>query len=222
MRKLRAIVMDDEQLILAVFKLFLGRRGYEVIALDAPVTCSVSPGTGVCRTRRPCCDVLLTDYRMPAVNGLELLDEQERRGCKLDVRNKALISGFLDAHAHKSVKRLGCRAFDKPIVFSEIEEWLAECEQRADLSRSLELPRKEERLVCDPGMACAVKVDHDIYPGEAVNRSESGLCLKVPQPLHVDQVVTLVTALPLDSFPAVVRWIRESGDGSSFAGISFC
>jgi CheY-like chemotaxis protein len=222
MRKPRAIIIDDEQMILDLLTVFLTSRGYEVFAVAAPECCPLRDENDACRNRRPCSDVLLTDYRMPAMTGIELLVEQARRECKLDIRNKAVITGFLDIQASEVVRQLGCRAFDKPIVFSDLAAWLTECEQRMDLSQPLELPRREKRLLCDPGMVCDVKINHEIYRGVAVNRSASGLCLKVPRPLPEEQIVTLLTALPLPSLRADVRWIRESGDGGYLAGMSCC
>ncbi len=98
MRKLRAIIIDDEAFIRSMLKDFFLLRGYEVLSYsDAAMACPLFDRDGDgCSNERPCSDVLLTDFNMPGLNGVELFQHQQTMGCKLDIRNKAVISGYID------------------------------------------------------------------------------------------------------------------------------
>ena len=90
-----------------------------------------------CFRKDPCADLIITDFRMPERTGIELLEIQARRGCKLDVRNKAIMSAYIDDENKKRIESLGCSFIQKPFEFSRLSEWLDECEQRMDLSQPL-------------------------------------------------------------------------------------
>ena len=135
MRKRRAIIFDDEPIILLVLKDFLVSRGYEVLLYDEPVECPLYNGGDSCRSEAPCGDIVLTDYKMPRMNGIELLQAQARNGCKLTAKNKALMTGFMDERKAGEVRELGAAFFEKPLPFDVLGQWLDECEQRMDLDR---------------------------------------------------------------------------------------
>jgi len=138
MRKRRVILFDDEEIIVFLFKDFLSSLGYEVFAFTEPAACPVyEKNADACPEQYPCADIIITDFRMPRMNGLELIQEQTRRGCKLTVRNKAVTSGYLDEETQMKVKQLGCRYFQKPVEFSHLKEWLSECEKRIDRAQPL-------------------------------------------------------------------------------------
>ena len=75
---------------------------------------------------------------MPHMTGVELLQAQSQRGCKLDNKNKAVLSGYVDQKSAKKIKELGCFIIQKPARIDEIAKWVDECEKRFDLSVSLE------------------------------------------------------------------------------------
>lgn len=222
MRKRRAIVLDDDPTVLNILKMFFTIRGYEVIALPEPVRCPVYDENAPCQNVHPCADIIVTDFRMPKMTGLAMLQAQVNKGCKLTVRNKAIISGYIDASSRTVINRLGCAYFEKPFLFQELEPWIAACEERMDLSRPLGMKRKELRTECCPQLSCDLRINGEICSGTALNRSESGLCVKVRHPLSVQQMVTVVTSLSLISYQAIVRWISDLGDGTYLVGLSCC
>jgi YesN/AraC family two-component response regulator len=79
--------------------------------------------------------MIITDFQMPKMNGLQLLKAQTERGCKIDIRNKAVISGYIDGSNNHIMDTLGCSYFSKPFQFKELSGWLADCEKRIDLSQ---------------------------------------------------------------------------------------
>ena len=220
MRKRRAIIYDDDLVILNVLSMFFDLRGYDVIACREPVPCPVYVERGACSNLAPCGDVILTDYRMPKMTGTQLLEAQQLGGCKLTIRNKAVISGYLDTAAEDEVKRLGCTSFQKPLQFRELEEWLDGCEQRMFLSQPLGFKRREVRTDCSHTALLQTTVREARYDGTIVNRSPSGLCLAMERPPETNEVVTVQAEVPFGFSQALVRWVKEDGQGKFLVGMS--
>ncbi|MDA8098481.1 MAG: response regulator [Nitrospiraceae bacterium] len=219
MRTRRVILFDDEQTVLDLLKLVFDLRGYEVLTFREPVICPLYIDSSACAKLNPCCDVLITDHRMPRMKGLDLLREQTRRGCKLDIRNKALISGYLSAAETEEVRTLGAAWFQKPFELDEISRWVDSCEARHDLSVRLLMHRKEVRRPCNHEVQYRVGAGPHLHRGTAINMSESGFCLKVPVPLLKDYGITLHAGLPVPADRALVRWSRQETDGTYLAGL---
>jgi DNA-binding NtrC family response regulator len=222
MRKRRAVVIDDEELIVELFKDFFSTRGYEVLSYTSPVVCPIRDEQGnLCNTDHPCADVIITDFEMSGMNGLELVEEQSRHGCKLMRENKAVMSGGLDAESYRKIKERGYAFFQKPIDYSEFSAWLDECEKRVVLSRPLGSRRKETRHETRHEVRCLVDRTGKILDGITVNMSDSGLCLKLATPLMTSQTIHISTAqASIACRAASVRWVSRNPDGSYLAGLS--
>ena len=143
MRKKRALIFDDNNLILQLFEDVLSKMDYEVFTYNDPIVCPIyEKNTEHCNTDAPCADIVITDFEMPKMNGIELLQNQSKRGCPVDVRNKALISGRDSIGNDEIIKQLGVSFFNKPINIGEFRKWARECEQHIDLSHPLGIPHK--------------------------------------------------------------------------------
>src|SRR5574337_82158 len=117
MRKRRAIVYDDDPSVLSFLKDFFSSIDYEVLTYQKPVVCPLSrEDEGRCDKRYPCADVIITDYQMPRMSGLELLQEQARRGCKVPAKNKAIMTGLSDDGIQKEAEKAGVAFFQKPVT----------------------------------------------------------------------------------------------------------
>ena len=151
MRKPRAIVVDDDNMILDVFRHLFESMGYEVLTADTPMTCAFyREHADTCPQHDRCTDILITDNNMPGMTGLELLEMQHQRGCKLTNKNKALMTGDEASRVSEHADVLGCQFFPKPVPISTIIAWVKECEKRVDLSDSLAsdlyLPAKKKSI----------------------------------------------------------------------------
>jgi FixJ family two-component response regulator len=210
MRKLRILVFDDEEPILSLFKDFFSSRDYEVLAYRAPAVCPIyDHRSHSCPALSPCVDVLITDYRMPGMNGLQLLQEQIRMGCAMPIQNKAMMSGHCDDALRSEITGMGYVFFQKPLRFSAIKQWLSECRERTDLSRPLPTPRKEARRPIPRERARMFGRNESLVEGAAINVSESGLCLELKSPLAREQRVFI------DSGPVCpCRPQRSAGSGN--------
>ena len=139
MRKIRVIIIDDDEVILLMFKRWLSKKFYEVLTFNDPTLCPLyKKKTKLCMKENQCADVIFVDIKMPHLSGIEFLQYQSQIGCKLDMKNKAIISGYIDDESRNAIKKLGCSFFEKPLELSLISDWLNECEKRIDLSLPLD------------------------------------------------------------------------------------
>jgi FixJ family two-component response regulator len=222
MRKRRAVVIDDEEIIVNLLKEYFLIRNYEVFSYTSPVVCPLrDENWNLCNTDYPCADVIITDFKMPRMTGLGLLQEQFRHGCKLTTENKAVMSGHLDEESYRKIKQLGYAFFQKPLDFIKLSIWLDDCEKRVDLSQPLGSRRKEPRHAIRYEVSCLVDRTEETVDGITLDISNSGLCLKLENPLMISQTIHISTAHPIIACDtASVRWISKHSDGSYLAGLS--
>ncbi len=120
MRKKRALIFDDDVSILQLLKAVLSNMDYEVFTYNEPTVCPIYERNAEhCNQKAPCADILITDFEMPQMNGIELLQNQTRRGCPLNPRNKTVISGNESIGNDETIKQLGVSFFKKPINIGE-------------------------------------------------------------------------------------------------------
>lgn len=223
MRRLRMMIFDDEGPILSLFHDFFSARDHEVLTYLEPVVCPIyDHRSDSCPALSPCADVVMTDYKMPGISGLQLLEEQVRMGCALPIKNKALMSGHCDEALQAEIEGMGYVFFQKPLSFRAIRQWLNECRKRADLSRPLPALRRERRRPISRERARMVGHDEEPLEGIAINMSESGLCLELKSPLTREKKVCVDSGPVSPCRPATVRWVRQREDGSYVAGLNYC
>jgi response regulator RpfG family c-di-GMP phosphodiesterase len=217
MRKRRAVIFDDEDAVLAMLREFFILRDYEVLVFRVPsVVCPIQGRDVLACGPLPCADVMITDFLMPEMTGIELLRQQSLRGCTMDPRNKAVISGYLDEAKGEKIRELGFTFFEKPLELPTLEHWLSECEQRIDLSKPLISRRREERFENRREVTFRLAGSEEARTGKTVNISQSGFCLEVPVPLRREQAIAVSQEYFLNCQQASVRWVRQSGSGASY------
>jgi two-component system response regulator (stage 0 sporulation protein F) len=83
----RILVVDDEEEIAKLLEEFLNKKGYRVItALGGQKAIEVIK-------RQECIDLMILDLKMPAVNGVDVLQELRRLNKQIPV---IILSGSLD------------------------------------------------------------------------------------------------------------------------------
>jgi len=75
-----ALVVDDQEIVKVVLSKTLENAGFRVLAATSG-TCALA----LCREAQPAVDLLVTDYRMPGMTGLELARECCRFNRELSV-----------------------------------------------------------------------------------------------------------------------------------------
>ncbi len=221
MRNRRAVIYDDDTLILGMMNEYLTQRGYEVMTFREPVVCPICENAADCTSLNACADVMFTDLMMPLMNGVELLKAQIQRGCKLPVKNKAIMSGYdIEQFYPQEIRDLDCTFFRKPFDFEEISLWLSVRELQMDLLQPLAIRRKEKRYDSVAEVTFAVSPNELNLKGTALNVSATGMCLKTASPLRKGQYLT-VDLGQHDSFrTALVRWLREIEGGVYIVGLN--
>jgi len=112
----RILIVEDEEPLRLLYQEILSSealtgRPYEVTAVE-----SVEAGTGLLHTHPY--DVLLTDYRLPGRNGIELIEDV--RSAKLDTQC-LLISGLVDANLVRMAYEAGAlTCLRKPCSVQEL------------------------------------------------------------------------------------------------------
>jgi CheY-like chemotaxis protein len=162
---------------------------------------------------------MITDFAMPGVNGVELLEFQAQRGCKLDIRNKSIMSGYIDDRNRDRISALGCNFIQKPFTLYALTEWLGTCEMRFDLRVPLASRRREERFDSGREVKFSISSTDQLYSGIAVNISPSGLCLKIPAPLKREDAIKLHAGHFHTCSQATVRWVRQIDSNAYIAGV---
>ncbi len=220
MRKPRVNIFDDEVSILKILKELLSMRDYEVVTFDRPVVCPLyGAQTDKCLNPKPCADIIMTDYQMPKMTGIEMLLLQTKRGCRVDVRNKALTSGDPNGKM-KMIEGVAGAFFIKPLKIGELFAWLDTCEKRIDLSKPVGLMRKSNRYHADIDIVYEYSTNEKVLEGTLMNISDNGICLKMRAPLIEGQSIVIKTELRNGCKNASVRWVKDMGGYFYMAGLS--
>jgi CheY-like chemotaxis protein len=115
----RILVVDDEPDLLDILGAELRDRGFEV-------ECAANGAEALEHARRARFDLLLTDLKMPGMDGLELLEDLTRAGL---VDRAIVMTGFTSddvcAHVASQGLRHLSKPFDAPELLAALEDELA-------------------------------------------------------------------------------------------------
>jgi len=126
---MKAVLVDDDPLVLFTLNGLLQRRGYEVLSYANPLECPVytSPACP-CLPSAICPDIIISEVEMPKVGGIKFIETVFKKGCKC--KHLALIADkALDVGSLNRMAKYGTRFFMKPLDFDELDEWLVRAEQ---------------------------------------------------------------------------------------------
>ncbi len=223
MRRKRAIVFDDDDMVLDFITDLLSLRDYEVLAFKEPMICPMyGEASDSCNKPDLCADIMIADIQMPQMSGIDLFKKQVERGCKLDIRNKAVISGHFDEDNVRKVEEIGCRFIEKPFKISALTEWIEECEKHIDLTQPLGIIRREIRRPTNIKVTYYLPSNDSVQLGVITNISSCGACINTSYPVTKDETLDLITNLPNFCTKATVRWVNVRDDASLTAGLSCC
>jgi CheY-like chemotaxis protein len=134
--KIKAVVLEDNDMLRTLTYNILKNRGYEVYAYSEPFLSPLYRNSErPCPEENICPNIIITDIDMPNMTGFEFIEHQKSKGCK--IHNIAIMSGRWTNENIKHAKRLGCHIFKKPFKIDEVEKWLDECEK--ELGRNSKL-----------------------------------------------------------------------------------
>ena len=134
--RLRVLIFDDEKMIRNLLKIALSERNYEIFDFENPSICPIYKNPECnCPLNEMCADIIITDIRMPYINGLEFIKKQKEKGCK--VKSIVIISAFASYESIKEATDLGCIFLRKPFKIDELLTILDKFEQNIDPDRML-------------------------------------------------------------------------------------
>jgi CheY-like chemotaxis protein len=122
---LKVLVIDDQPLLRDVFAEFLELLGHESdLAADG---CE-----GLARFDPLVHQVVVTDFLMPGLTGLEVAEAIRARGCRTPI---VMISAFAGADDERRAVEAGLRFVRKPVTFAQFAAAMAEVVEHAGAGR---------------------------------------------------------------------------------------
>jgi PAS domain S-box-containing protein len=115
----RILVVDDEPTILDLFVEILGSAGYAVDTADNGVEAAQ-------KVRNGPYDVVVSDIRMPRMNGIQLYDEILAVRPELADRMLFVTGDLIDPETHEFVERVGARTIAKPLEIRQVLQVIEE------------------------------------------------------------------------------------------------
>ena len=111
-RKRQVLLVDDEREVLHALGRMLRRRGFEV-------RMTTSPCEALELLRVAPADVVIADFKMPEMTGMELLDEVRRLDPKV---RRLLLTGYANLESG-GVDGMGVHVLAKPWDSEEVVRW---------------------------------------------------------------------------------------------------
>jgi CheY-like chemotaxis protein len=223
MRKPRVVIFDDESMLLELLEFYFDKWGYEVFSYQTPIVCLFNASACSCDGLAPCADLVLSDFQMPQMTGMELFQLQAKRGCRINRKMKAIMSGHADDELLTQCKDSGYRFFQKPFDCSELHVWVSECEKNFDLSKQLagKKPNRRYDFRQDIEYCLKASCSQEKFIGFTVNKSIDGLGLRVFNPLYAGQQITILNGLEAPILNATVIWCNKVGENAYRAGLRY-
>lgn len=123
----KILVIDDEKPTLKMFRLFLDVYGFDILTAE-----SGEEGLAVFEREKP--DIVLTDIKMPGMDGIEVLQEIKKRSPATEV---IVITGHGDMDLAIQALNLDAADFiNKPIQRQSLEQGLTRAQERLKLAKS--------------------------------------------------------------------------------------
>ncbi|NIR94792.1 MAG: response regulator, partial [Gammaproteobacteria bacterium] len=121
----RILIIDDEECIRDSLAIFAEDLGLDPVVASAPEQCTLfQDPSGHCCKSKSCTDILLIDNHLPGISGLDFIELQLEKGCKVAVSNKAVMSGAFSSRDYLHAKNLGCHVLQKPVTYELFCNWI--------------------------------------------------------------------------------------------------
>lgn len=137
-RTIRVLVFEDDDLLRKMLERVMQLNNYEVFCYENPTACPLSDkDTCSCSDGNICADIIISDIKMPNMDGLTFVQQQLDRGCCVPVDNICIISGFWTQDCIDQADKMGVFRIRKPFSIDYLVDWLKEREQNIDVNTKL-------------------------------------------------------------------------------------
>lgn len=127
---MKVVVVDDNASVLLLMQVAIQRKGHTVLTFRNPLDCPIYEVPSCpCPVSNPCPDIIISDFNMPGVNGIDFLEAVVKRGCRC-VYHAIITAKELDEQALGRINKMGCRLFSKPLPLSHLYAWLDEVQKK--------------------------------------------------------------------------------------------
>jgi DNA-binding NtrC family response regulator len=132
----RILIFDDDKSIREILWHFFDHKGYEVFTFPHPRSCPINDiSSCTCPLTESCADFIITDLNMPFLRGIDFIEQQISKGCK--VKNLALMTGDPGDPARERAEKFGVKVFTKPFRLADVEKWITDSEVKIPMNRKL-------------------------------------------------------------------------------------
>lgn len=128
---LRVVIFEEDTSLLSLLTLYLRNKGHEVQGFLDPYSCPLyHQERCTCPAQTPCAEAVIVNSRNPLLGNLDILLDQDHKGCKLPRENKAIMCASFLKGQEEQIQVLGFSTIKKPFRLAKIEEWLSACAAR--------------------------------------------------------------------------------------------
>lgn len=113
-RDLNVVLIDDDEQVLKVHCSMVVSMGHGITSFISPLE-----AVDYLASHRNCVDLIITDYRMPQMSGLELLSEIHIPGLALPA---IILTGYPDEVSREEADQYGASIVCKPIRMAALAD----------------------------------------------------------------------------------------------------
>lgn len=227
---MNAVVIDDDSSIRQLLGRVLTRKGFDFTAYSTPADCTLYAEDGCpCSWKGICPDVIISDFNMPGVNGVEFIGRLRAKKCTC--KNIAVISGSWDEQQLRQMVPDGVNVFSKPVQLSRIGAWLDQIKATAGEVACRADRRSSARYPCDipldvyrsaPGLLETVQgMCRNISRGGMLVHCTSFLASRTLCQVAFQVPAWLVVGGESDRDVMVAARVRHSNRDASLYGLQF-
>lgn len=134
---MRVYVFEEDPALLDLLMLYLKNKGHQVQGFMEGYKCPLYLlEECICPAEKPCAEAVIVNTREPNEESIQILLDQEQKGCKLNKRNKAVMSTSFTPELQALIEGNGFSIIKKPFRLSALTDWLDECKGRLQIATS--------------------------------------------------------------------------------------